>query len=291
MATPRRIPKFRDAWQLHRQAQRCRDRLPCALRPPTFRNRPDSRKAEDANTYAALAENVRTAWQAAYVTLGGSRIGDDKQDDYVRALAFDLLPPAHRAPAAARLAQLVETAGFHLGTGFLSTPMLLATLVEAGYTDTAYRVLQQTTTPSWLAQTARGATTMWETWEGYKPGGTPTASHNHYAFGSVASFLQEHVAGLSPAAPGYARLRVAPVLGGGLTSASVTIDTPYGRAASAWATDQDGVAKLKVTVPPGVTAHVLLGDIDTQVGSGNHRFTTAALKLPTAPQDTPRALP
>jgi alpha-L-rhamnosidase len=230
-------------------------------------------KTADATTYRHLADHAGQAWRAAFVRDGGQRIADDKQDDYVRGLAFGLLLPDQRPAAAARLTELIEQAGFHLGTGFLSTPMLLGSLVEAGHPDIAYRILTQTTPPSWLGQLDRDATTTWETWEGYKDG-KPHLSHNHYALGSVAAFLQEHVAGLSPAAPGYAHLRIAPVIGGGLTFASVAIETPYGRAASAWRLHPDQTVSLAVTVPPGTTADITLGPLHEKVGSGNHTFTT-----------------
>ncbi|MEU8240968.1 family 78 glycoside hydrolase catalytic domain [Actinoplanes missouriensis] len=239
--------------------------------------------SEDAARYRALSENATRAWQAAFVTAGGARIGDDKQDDYVRGLAFDLLTPEQRRPAADRLVELVEQAGVHLGTGFLSTPMLLDALVDSGHDDVAYRLLLQTSAPSWLGQVERGATTVWETWEGYKPTGEPTASHNHYAFGTVAAFLQERVAGLAPAAPGYARFRVAPIIGGGLTSASVTIDTLYGPAGSAWELEPSGSVRLSITVPPGTTAEVKLGNVHQEFPAGEHTVTAdLSISQPTA---------
>ena len=40
-------------------------------------------------------------------------------------------------------------------------------------------------------------------------------SFNHYALGAVADWLHRVVAGLAPAAPGYRRILVRPVPGGG----------------------------------------------------------------------------
>lgn len=52
----------------------------------------------------------------------------------MRALAFDLVPDHLRATVADRLVALVEGDG-HLGTGFLSTGLLLPTLADAGRLD------------------------------------------------------------------------------------------------------------------------------------------------------------
>lgn len=231
-------------------------------------------REEDARRYGVLSGHVREAWRAAFLHSDG-HIGNNKQDDYVRALAFDLLTPQERPAALGRLVALIEKAGDHLGTGFLSTPMLLPVLAAHGRQDLAFRLLLQTTNPSWLSQVERGATTVWETWEGYDKNGKGKFSHNHYAFGTVATWLQEGIAGLSPAAPGYRRIRVAPLIGGGLTYAEGSIETPFGPAKSSWRL-ADGCVDLEIAIPPGTAAEVHLGDgrIE-QVGSGTRQFRWA----------------
>ncbi|WAH97328.1 family 78 glycoside hydrolase catalytic domain [Arthrobacter sp. MMS18-M83] len=227
----------------------------------------------DVKRFEAIATEVRAAYRAAFVRSSGRRIGADMQDDYVRALAFDLLAPHERAGALGRLVELVQKADYHLGTGFLSTPMLLPVLCDNGRPDIAYRLLMQTTVPSWLAEVDMGATTVWETWEGYKKNGNAFMSHNHYAFGSVASWLVEYVLGIRPLEAGYRRILFAPTPGGGLARAAGSVTTPYGQASSNWSID-DGVVSLNVTVPNGTSAEVRLGDGTAhEVGAGDHQFT------------------
>ncbi|WP_221773510.1 alpha-L-rhamnosidase [Novosphingobium piscinae] len=211
----------------------------------------------DAARYAELSANVVRAWHAAFVRRSGARIGHDRQDDYVRALAFDLLPENERPAALHRLVELIEAADCHLGTGFLSTPLLLPVLARFGCPDVAFRLLLQDSDPSWLGQVRRGATTTWESWEGYTSKGDARYSHNHYAFGAVVAWLFEGVAGIGPLEPGYRHIRFAPTIGGGLTHAGAEIVTPYGPASSFWRVDGDMV-ELAVTVPPGCTGKVVL---------------------------------
>jgi alpha-L-rhamnosidase len=109
-------------------------------------------------------------------------------------------------------------------------------------------------------------------------------SHDHYTFGSVTRWLHEHVAGLRPLEPGYRRFLAAPVIGGGLTSASSSVSTPYGTAASSWRITR-GRIRLVVTVPPGTTAEVRIGDRIEQVGAGRHEFSAPA--APSSSQRTP----
>lgn len=230
-------------------------------------------RSADALRYAGLAAKVREAWNLAFVRDGARRIGDDRQDDYVRALAFDLLPEDQRAAALARLVALIEANGDRLGTGFLSTPMLLPVLTRFGRSDIAYRLMLQRRSPSWLYPVERGATTTWESWEGYDKNGDGRYSHNHYAFGTVLMWLFGSVAGITALEPGYRRIKIAPVIGGGLAHANAEIETPYGMTTSAWRRSGNQI-DLDVEIPPGTGAEIHLGDGRIEaVGSGSFSFT------------------
>jgi alpha-L-rhamnosidase len=99
-------------------------------------------------------------------------------------------------------------------------------------------------------------------------------SFNHYALGAVADWLHKVVAGIDALEPGYARIRIAPQPGGGLTSARGTLITPHGEVRSSWHLDGDEFT-LDVSVPAGATAEVTLpGRSAESVSSGEHHFTT-----------------
>jgi alpha-L-rhamnosidase len=229
----------------------------------------------DAARYTELAENVRGAWRAEYVGVDG-RLSPDTQANHVRALAFDLLPTDVRGPVADRLVELIRSAGTHLGTGFLATPYLLPVLADAGHLDVAYELLQQDTEPSWLVMIDRGATTMWERWNGVSADGVPHESLNHYSKGAVVSFLHRYTAGIQlfddDTTPAYRRFRIRPQPGGGLTSASAAHESPYGRIESAWRLVGE-TFELDVTVPAGTRAEVILPGGRTEIaGPGMHSF-------------------
>lgn len=230
-------------------------------------------RGDDCDRYAALARNARAAWEAEFVDADG-RVEPHTQANLTRALAFGLVDERHRARILDDLVSLVEEAGDHVGTGFLTTPFLLPTLADHGRIDVAYRLLLQTTPPSWLAMIALGANTIWENWEGIERSGT--GSLNHYSKGAVVSFLHRHVAGirLVEGEPAYHRFEIRPQPGGGLTWAEAELDSPYGRIRSAWTTDGDRFT-LDVVVPPGTRATVLLPDgAGHEVDPGSYQFTS-----------------
>ena len=228
-------------------------------------------RLHDAARYAEISARARRAWQAAFVDADG-RLTPDTQANHVRALAFGLVPEPFRAGVARRLVSLIRAAGTHLGTGFLATPYLLPVLADSGHLDVAYELLLQDSMPSWLYMIDRGATTVWERWDGIREDGTPYESLNHYSKGAVASFLHRYVAGLQllDGEPGYRRFRVAPQPGGGITSARARHDSPYGPIEVDWRI-ADGRFELTVEVPPGTTALVELpGGAEAEAGPGRH---------------------
>jgi alpha-L-rhamnosidase len=226
-------------------------------------------RAEEAERYGDLSDRVRDAWRTEFLTAEG-KVRSDRQADHVRALAFDLAPGDLKDRVADQLVTMVRENGTLLDTGFLATPMLLPVLADAGHADVAYDLLFQRSEPSWLTMIDRGATTIWEDWDGVDEHGTPKASLNHYSKGAVISFLHEYVAGIRPIddGPAYRRFRIEPVPGGDLTSASAAHESPYGRIESAWTRLRDDF-ELIVRVPPGTSAEVTLpGSAPRTIGPG-----------------------
>jgi alpha-L-rhamnosidase len=233
-------------------------------------------KNEDAAEYEALAQKIKAALQREFVTANG-RISPNTQTAYTLALTFDLLPKSMHAEAADRLAADVRKFG-HLTTGFLGASDLCRALSSTGHLDEAYMLVNRTEYPSWLYPVTKGATTIWERWDGIKPDGSfqdaGMNSFNHYAYGAIGMWMYSVIAGISldEAHPGYKHIFIAPHPGGGLSHAKAAIETVYGKVASEWQL-AGGKLKLKVEIPPNTTATVKLPQGNPQeIGSGEWQF-------------------
>lgn len=231
-------------------------------------------RSTDAAHYNELATAIRAAFVQAYVGEHGV-MTSDAETAYALALEFALLPTVElRQQAAAHLSRLVRASGYHIGTGFVGTPLVCDALSKSGQLADAYALVLQQECPSWLYPVTMGATTIWERWDSLLPDGSVNpgsmTSFNHYALGAVADWLHRTVGGFAPAAPGYREIRIAPQPGGGLTSATVRHHTPYGLAACTWQIAAETI-RVEVTVPPNTTAHVTLPGSDKSpfvVGAG-----------------------
>jgi len=217
---------------------------------------------DDVAYYRNLHRRVTDAFNREYVSPNG-RISSNTQTVYTLALHFDLLPENLRQQAADRLAENIRSYGNHITTGFLGTPYICHVLSRFGHTDVAFKLLMQETYPSWLYPVKMGATTIWERWNGIRPDGSfevPSMnSFNHYAYGAIGDWMYRTLAGLDTdeSAPGYKRLLVKPHAGGGLTHATASLETNYGKAASGWRIDGDSL-EVTVTVPANTGATILL---------------------------------
>ena len=228
-------------------------------------------RSAEAERYAALSSAVAAAWRAEFLTSDG-QVEPLTQANLVRALTFGLVPDEQRQQLADQLAKLVRENGAHLATGFLATPDLLPALADGGHLDVAYDLLFQNTAPSWLTMIDRGATTVWELWDGVDADGVPHESLNHYSKGAVIGFLHRYVAGLQRLTPTYRRFRVQPRPGGGLTWARAEHESSHGRIVVDWRIE-DRVFRLDLTVPPGCVAEVILpSGATTAAGPGTHAF-------------------
>jgi len=223
-------------------------------------------KTDDARQYEELLKKIKDAYNHEYVTASG-RLMSNTQTAYVLALQFDMLPEATRPVAAKYLADNIQMYNNHLTTGFLGTPYLCHVLSRFGYDDLAYKLLLQDTYPSWLYPVKKGATTIWERWDGIKPDGNFQASSmnsfNHYAYGAIGDWMYRVMAGIDtdPDYPGYKKIIIKPHPGGKLTYCKASLKTQYGIISVNWHIE-DNKFKMDVVVPKNTTAAVFVPDAD-----------------------------
>ncbi|KAH7127241.1 bacterial alpha-L-rhamnosidase-domain-containing protein [Dendryphion nanum] len=236
------------------------------------------------------AQAARAEFHDEYVTSNG-RIVSDTQAAYALAICFNILTPAQQARAGTRLVELVRKNNFKIATGFAGTPFICEALLLTGNVQVAYAMLLEKQCPSWLYAVTMGATTMWERWDSMLPDGTVNpgemTSFNHYAYGAVAKFLHERVAGLQRLEPGWKKCRVAPSIGGTFTHAFSSHATPRGNISCSWETmepNSEGVEviHLKVSVPYDTIVEVVIPETRSErketVGPGDWSFESKFIR-------------
>ncbi|MGM9625176.1 MAG: family 78 glycoside hydrolase catalytic domain [Eubacteriales bacterium] len=228
----------------------------------------------DVSVYEARRAEVGEAFAKTFVDENGM-LTSDTQTAYVVALHFGLAPD--RAKYAKHLAEKIKANGDRIQTGFIGTAYIMDALPDAGYADVAYTLLLQKNFPSWLYCVRKGATTIWEHWDGLKPDGSVWSrdmnSFNHYAYGAVASWMYGTMCGIKPdeEKPGYQNIKIKPIPDARLDYVRAELDTKYGTVKAGWEKCEGGF-RIHAVVPAGATADITVGDKTYHVEAGTYSY-------------------
>lgn len=221
---------------------------------------------EDISKYKALYGCIVSAFQEKYPEYF-------TQTECVLAAYFKLAPDCKAA--ADQLASMVKECGIQLKTGFVGTPYLLHVLSDYGYVDLAYTLLLRENYPSWLYPITKGATTIWEHWDGIMENGdfwsADMNSYNHYAYGAVADWVYSVAAGIKvlEECPGYEKVVISPNPDKRLDWLKASLKTKHGTIRSEWKKVTD-LWRYEIETP--VDAYVTIGDKHYEVPKGIHTF-------------------
>ena len=224
---------------------------------------------KDAEEFQSYSDGCKAAYRELVKT-ETFKLDTDRQAQLVRPLYFDLLDEEQTAYAKKRLVEALEHYDWRLGTGFLSTPLILYVLASYD-TEAAYRLLENEQIPGWLSMPKAGATTIWEAWEGPNSTQGGIGSLNHYSKGALVEWLFSTMCGIC--VDGENHFTVAPKPGGHFTEAKASYNSVYGLVKSAWER-KDGKTTYTITIPANCEATIVLPSGRTEtVGTGLHWYT------------------
>ena len=217
-------------------------------------------KTEEEKNYQDLYGKIVDKYQRTFFEKDGT-LTAQTQTAHIVSLYFNLVPEQYKDVVTEGLKELLAKEGGHLVTGFVGTPYFCHALSENGCTKEAYDLLLRDDFPSWLYQVKKGATTVWEHWDGMKPDGSMWSpdmnSFNHYAYGAVGEWLYRVCAGIEidDADPGYHHIIFQPHIGGNFSYAQGTYESIYGTVRSRWSVD-DQIVTLEFDIPANTTASI-----------------------------------
>jgi alpha-L-rhamnosidase len=237
---------------------------------------------EDALEYRGLAERVKQFWNARFIdpitgmtrSMNGEKC--DTQCSYALPMEYGVMDEMGKA--AEHLARRTKELGFTVGTGFFGTGLINNALSKSGYIQEAFNLMLQMGFPSWLFPVTQGATTIWEQWDSFSDergfGNYNTMnSFNHYALGSVLSWMYEWILGIKKhdVCHGYRHFTLQPCIHA-LDYAEGSVSSPYGIIKSGWRKD-GGRFEYRCEIPVNTNATLMLPNAGVmELGSGIYKF-------------------
>ncbi len=235
---------------------------------------------EDGEYFSDLAEQVRAKFREKFFDKEACSVYGDCQTATGTMLFFELYDNEEEKQGLIKnlLAQIEEKDN-HLDFGVLGCKFVMDSLGRAGLGDVGTKMLCRRTFPGVAEWIDRGATTLWECWNG---GG----SHNHHMFSSLSSFMYKYIAGIAPdeREPGFNHIIFRPAVDSELTSAEASHESMLGKVACDWAKDSGNI-KIKLEVPFGAYGTLYLPEeyagklqengniLDCRVENGKALFT------------------
>jgi alpha-L-rhamnosidase len=229
--------------------------------------------AGDASDFESLAARVKSAFQQQFFNPQTGLYSNGTQTSGILPLAFGMTPPENRQSVFAGLIRNIEReSNGHVGTGLVGAQWLMRTLSDNGRADVACTIATQKTYPGWGYMIEKGATTIWELWNGDTADPAMNSGNHVMQVGDLGIWFYEYLAGIrpDPDKPGFKHIIVRPYLAGDLTFVKASHQSMYGLIASHWKREA-GRLQLDVTIPPNTTATVYVPAKDPQLVSESGR--------------------
>lgn len=215
-------------------------------------------KSDDAKMFAELSQNMKEAFNREFFNASEGIYDNGSQTSSVLPLAFGLVPEMYKKIVFDNLVNKIinETKG-HIGTGLIGCQWLMRVLSDNGRPDLAYTILNQEDYPGWGYMVKKGATTIWELWNG-DTGDPGMNSGNHVMLvGDLVIWLYEYMAGIKADIqnPGFKHIIMKPHLFDDISYVNCSYKSPYGKIISNWTLDGEEFS-WEITIPTNTTATV-----------------------------------
>jgi alpha-L-rhamnosidase len=252
-------------------------------------------KNDDAAELDKLAAQLREAFLRTWYKPQEARFDNGTQTSSVLPLAFDMVPAQDRERVFERLVEKIEKeSNNHVGVGLVGAQWLMRTLSDNGRPDVALAISTQTTYPGWGYMVEKGATTIWELWNGDTADPAMNSMNHVMQIGDLGVWMYEYLAGIrpDPEKPGFQHTIIKPFTPAGLDFVKASHHSLFGPITSSWKRSGRELI-LEVTIPPNTTATIHVPSTGTvteagglkparieqgytvfETGSGTYRFTT-----------------
>lgn len=247
-------------------------------------------RPSDAPEFDALADRIKAAFNRRFFNTEQNLYDNGSQTSSLLPLAFGLAPPGREPAVFANLVRKIEGnlgPGFRprpdlrprpqIGVGLLGCQWLMHALSKRGRSDLAWSLVTREEYPSWGYMVRKGATTVWELWNGDTADPAMNSLNHVMLVGDLLTWLYEDVAGIAPdsARPGFRHILMHPRNVTEIGHARATHRSPYGLIVSDWRV-QEGKLVWDIQIPANSSATLWVPALSPSIVSEGGRPASTA---------------
>lgn len=196
----------------------------------------------DTLYFERLCERIKKNFNDEFFDVKTGRYTDSKFYPNVYPLYFEMVPEKHIEQVVSVLVEDVIKNDYAMKTGIFATSMIFNVLADNDKTDVIENMLEKKEYPSFGYMLNKGATTLWETWDG-------KASLNHPMFGGVCSFFYRYIAGIRYISSDKMFI-IQPLYLKTINKVNASYDSVYGQVKVNWErkTTKEGSSQVSINV-------------------------------------------
>lgn len=215
---------------------------------------------KDEKEFDKLASNISVAFQKKFYHPKEKYYGNNTATSNILPLTFGITPEADAPTVFKQIEKVIEIDNNgHISTGVIGTSWLMRTLCSYGRGDLSYRIATNKTYPSWGYMVEKGATTIWELWNGDTANPEMNSQNHVMLLGDLIIWYYENLAGIksAPDAPGFKKIIMNPDFPADLTFVNASYRSMHGYIKSSWSKGKDDLL-WNIEIPANTNAEVYI---------------------------------
>ncbi len=229
-------------------------------------------KSSDVEKYDALAIKVKSAFNQRFFRSDSLFYGNNSATANLLPLAFGMVPGKAISRVSRQIVdKVINDSNGHICTGLIGSQWIMRELCKMGRADVAYLLASNDTYPSWGYMVTKGATTIWELWNGDTASPKMNSGNHVMLLGDLIPFFYENMAGIKTddREAGFKKVIMKPNFEiQELSNVDASYVTPYGKVISNWKKNLKHLV-WHITIPANSSAVVYLPAGKSMIKEGN----------------------
>ena len=215
---------------------------------------------KDIPKYMDLASKIKDAYNSTCFNNENASYDNNTVTANILSLRLGLVPEGRENDVFNNIVEKTEVDfNGHVSTGVVGIQHLMRGLTEYNNVDLAYKIATNRTYPSWGYMIDKGATTIWELWNGDTADPAMNSANHVMLLGDLLIWYYEDLAGIKnhPESIAFKKLLMEPKFPEGLTHVDASYNSVRGEIKSKWS-KENGKFNWEITIPSNTSAVIKL---------------------------------